>query len=1143
MAFVAIAPSKYAESAPSASAYLYWSRPADIVSASSAVGTLSFKFQSVHHLPLGTVITFSLPYIYLSSVAACTFGGGATAQGACVLSHVSLLTTNLVCTTSVSNISAGAVELILQAGTFSAGTGARAAATRGVATIAAPLVTRSGTYKVHASFLDLDSYGRGVFATYYKDFKFTSPRSVVAQSLVNCPATCAAQNAILVSDTVGAVFATGVKSAFSIRWAGVFRTTQTGNYIFHVGSSSGDSINFYVDNRNIISYTATSASDTKSGILNLGSVANSFFDIELEYQRSSFSSSGLVNVRVESVASNAIEGLGQYTFLPNYLPSMPNLVVFNPAATGNAACTITGMALSLATAGISSTFSLTTYDVYGNRRLMGGMPNVDYIDATLKQTNGAFASIGTTHVGAGIYMLSYAATASAQFTLSVNIDSSRTFTVNVNPGVPCASTSAVYGEALALATAANAATFFITVRDAFGNTRSVDDSRWYVTMSDNVSEFKNLKVVYHTASGRSDTYAVSYRLSKSGTFRIWASMADTYNISTSGLLGNYFVDCNLANLVMTRTDAVISFNWNTQSPVPSDNTGDVCFSVLWTGYIQPPTSGTYTFSVTLGGTDEQVRLWVDDRFIIDTWSPLVTTSVSLSGTVQLISNTLFDIKLQYRDSSVNNAAITLAWQGPSVASSTIPSTRLFTRLQPLKGSPFTVAASPAATCASTSTARGPGLSLATAGAAASFTITTYDHLGNLRTTTTDQFCVRVSPPAASGVAETTGTVISIAPGLYRAVYTATLKRNGRFTSPGTTTRHDVSVTLGSCAVAGSRLYIPVPDEPGLQATFYSTNALNSPHAFVEGVLLDWSQVGSQRYHRSMPSVSQFAAKWKGFVRPAMRGLYTFYFQTASADSAAILIESDSPTLPSLVTGAERSATFFVPSAHSLYSIAVFVTLNTASNSQLRLRWENMGLTFSSFRWSEPESTISLPKSIIPASALFAIRSLPTIVRDDSAVFYGGDAPVGCLSSSGATGTDAFIKYSNCFGPGTRTLDILHVDVRPAQVCAVTSAVLPGGLMFLTLTTAGVLSSFDLVLKDQFGNIRDNHDDVVAVALAVRPSGQYFSTGAKSIYPTYAYATLGDPSGRYTVEYRVTYAGQYWMTVSAGDSSNTGLIAQ
>jgi hypothetical protein len=134
-------------------------------------------------------------------------------------------------------------------------------------------------------------------------------------------------------------------------------------------------------------------------------------------------------------------------------------------------------------------------------------------------------------------------------------------------------------------------------------------------------------------------------------------------------------------------------------------------------------------------------------------------------------------------------------------------------------------------------------------------------------------------------------------------------------------------------------------------------------------------------------------------------------------------------------------------------------------------------------------------------------------------------------------------FSDCFGPGTRTLDILHVDVQPAKVCAATSGVLGGGLMFLTLTTAGVASTFDLVLKDEFGNIRDNNDDVVALALAVRPGGRYFSSGAQSVDPTFAFATAGDPSGRYRIEYRVTFAGQYWMSVSAGDSSNTGLSAQ
>ncbi len=256
-----------------------------------------------------------------------------------------------------------------------------------------------------------------------------------------------------------------------------------------------------------------------------------------------------------------------------------------------------------------------------------------------------------------------------------------------------------------------------------------------------------------------------------------------------------------------------------------------------------------------------------------------------------------------------------------------------------------------------------------------------------------------------------------------------------------------------------------------------------------------------------------------------------------------MLESDSETLPALVFGTQRSATFFVPAADALYSISVFVTMNSAASSQFRLLWENTGDTFAAFQWNKPASKKSLPKSVISSANLFAVRSQPTIVRDDSATFYDGSAPNVCLSSSGASGVNAYIKYGDCFGPGTRTLDILHVDVQPAKVCAVTSGVLGGGLMFLTLTTAGVASTFDLVLKDEFGNIRDNNNDVVALALAVRPGGRYFSSGAQSIDPTYAFATAGDPSGRYRIEYRVTFAGQYWMSVSAGDSSDTGLSAQ
>src|SRR5205823_1392436 len=73
----------------------------------------------------------------------------------------------------------------------------------------------------------------------------------------------------------------------------------------------------------------------------------------------------------------------------------------------------------------------------------------------------------------------------------------------------------------------------------------------------------------------------------------------------SGLVANYFADTELTNLVKTRVDPTVDFQWGTGSPdpaVPSD-----FFSARWTGKVQAQYSETYTFYTN---SDEGVALWV-----------------------------------------------------------------------------------------------------------------------------------------------------------------------------------------------------------------------------------------------------------------------------------------------------------------------------------------------------------------------------------------------------------------------------------------------------------------------------------------------------------------------------------------------------
>lgn len=79
-----------------------------------------------------------------------------------------------------------------------------------------------------------------------------------------------------------------------------------------------------------------------------------------------------------------------------------------------------------------------------------------------------------------------------------------------------------------------------------------------------------------------------------------------------GVKGEYFANGNLeGEPAFVRTDDQINFYWESHSPapeLPDDN-----FSVRWTGYIVPPTSGTYRIG-TWGMPD--VQLWLEGEKLI-----------------------------------------------------------------------------------------------------------------------------------------------------------------------------------------------------------------------------------------------------------------------------------------------------------------------------------------------------------------------------------------------------------------------------------------------------------------------------------------------------------------------------------------------
>jgi glucose/arabinose dehydrogenase len=135
-----------------------------------------------------------------------------------------------------------------------------------------------------------------------------------------------------------------------------------------------------------------------------------------------------------------------------------------------------------------------------------------------------------------------------------------------------------------------------------------------------------------------------------------------------GLRGDYYSDVTLGNLVFSRVDPIINFDWGTGSPdaiLPSDG-----FSVRWTGQITPAYSQMYTFYTR---TDDGARLWVNGTLLVDHWVNQGPTE--WSGLIQLTAGTPASVVFEYYENA-GGAVAQLSWSSSSQAKGLIPTTAM-----------------------------------------------------------------------------------------------------------------------------------------------------------------------------------------------------------------------------------------------------------------------------------------------------------------------------------------------------------------------------------------------------------------------------------------------------------------------------------
>jgi hypothetical protein len=144
---------------------------------------------------------------------------------------------------------------------------------------------------------------------------------------------------------------------------------------------------------------------------------------------------------------------------------------------------------------------------------------------------------------------------------------------------------------------------------------------------------------------------------------------DLDGYKSGGIDAAYYDNIDFTGASVSRIDPTIDFNFGDGSPDPSIDRDT--FSARYTGQIEAPVSGQYTFTTR---SDDGVRLTVNGETVVDNYTDHAPTDNS--GVITLQAGERYDIQLEFYENG-GGAEIRLYWQYPGLTQRQIvPSNRL-----------------------------------------------------------------------------------------------------------------------------------------------------------------------------------------------------------------------------------------------------------------------------------------------------------------------------------------------------------------------------------------------------------------------------------------------------------------------------------
>ncbi|MEP7301579.1 MAG: PA14 domain-containing protein [Caldimonas sp.] len=175
-----------------------------------------------------------------------------------------------------------------------------------------------------------------------------------------------------------------------------------------------------------------------------------------------------------------------------------------------------------------------------------------------------------------------------------------------------------------------------------------------------------------TKAGPTDPWATAATRAKAAAVSATGALGSAAPASGTGLMAQYFAQKDESELAQTVVDPTIDKVWSGTGPINTILAGqNDNFSVVWSGYLEAPVSGTYTI---FGRTDDGMQILIGGSAVVDAFYDQGPTEHA--GTIDLVAGTRYPIKIRYYEGAGLTEAH-VSWQPPGDVKALIPSERMY----------------------------------------------------------------------------------------------------------------------------------------------------------------------------------------------------------------------------------------------------------------------------------------------------------------------------------------------------------------------------------------------------------------------------------------------------------------------------------